>query len=45
MEEAMDLQQDNLYGSNTVYVTTDSKGYVMDSVLLGYNVAFMGNWI
>jgi hypothetical protein len=41
----MDLSQDRRGGGDVVYVTIDSKGYVGDSVLLGYNAAFMGKWI
>ena len=28
-----------------MHVTADSKDYVVDSVLLGYNAACMSNWI
>jgi hypothetical protein len=45
LEEAMDLSRDRLGASDVVHVTADSKSYVGDSVLLGYNAACMGNWI
>lgn len=45
MEEATDLSQDRPGGSDVVYVTGDSQGYVGDSVLFGYKAAFMGSWI
>jgi hypothetical protein len=45
LEDATDLSQDRAGGSDVVYVTGDSQGYVGDSVPFGYNAAFMGNWI
>ena len=45
MEEATDLSQNRIGGSDVVHGTADSQGYVGDSIFLGYNAAFMGNWI